>query len=156
MHCQYTLILGGAKIYEFGWVNYGLNNSEIESTIRQILNYIFKQEMKIIFTAASIFEPLEYEAWKQRCRYLFLTFFSRGGKFSGIITFPDSLTGQGKPWDEVTNTLKNWCANSNSGSDGDPTGLIIRNYDLQNHLAFCGIVDDEIKASLIFKSLEKK
>ena len=94
MHCQYTLILGGAKIYEFGWINYGLNNSEIESTIRQILNYKFKQEMKIIFTAAAIFEQLEYEAWKQRCRELFLTFFSRGGKFSGIITFPDSLTGQ--------------------------------------------------------------
>ena len=51
--------------------------------------------------------------------------------------------------------MKCWCGNSNSGNEGDATGLIIRNYDLENHLNFCGIPDDEIKASLIFKSLEK-
>ena len=51
--------------------------------------------------------------------------------------------------------MKCWCGNSNSGNEGDATGLIIRNYDLENHLNFCGIADDEIKASLIFKSLEK-
>ena len=51
--------------------------------------------------------------------------------------------------------MKCWCGNSNSDNEGDATGLIIRNYDLQNHLNFCGIADDEIKASLIFKSLEK-
>ena len=52
--------------------------------------------------------------------------------------------------------MKYWCANSNSGNEGYATGFIIRNYDLQNHLKFCGIADDEIKASLIFKNLEKK
>ena len=51
--------------------------------------------------------------------------------------------------------MKCWCRNSNSGNEGDATGLIIRNYDLQNHLNFCGIADDEMKASLIFKSFEK-
>ena len=51
--------------------------------------------------------------------------------------------------------MKCWCGNSNSGNEGDATGLIIRNYDLENHLNFCGIADDEIKASLIFKSLGK-
>ena len=53
-----------------------------------------------------------------------------------------------------------WCAISNSGEAkndlGDATGLIIRNYDLKNHLNFCGITDDEIKALLTFKSFEKK
>ena len=51
--------------------------------------------------------------------------------------------------------MKCWCRNSNSGNEGDATGLIIKNYYLENHLNFCGIADDEIKASLIFKSLEK-
>ena len=51
--------------------------------------------------------------------------------------------------------MKYWCENSNSGNKGEAAGLIIRNYDLQNHLNFCGIADDEIKAILISKSLEK-
>ena len=51
--------------------------------------------------------------------------------------------------------MKYWCKNSNSGKKGEAAGLIIRNYDLQNHLNFCGIADDEIKAILRSKSLEK-
>ena len=136
-------------------VNYALNDNEIKSTIGKILDYKLKQERKIIYTGAAVYEPLEYETWDQRCRKLLLTFFSRAGRFSGIITFPDNLAAQSEPWQEVINTLKCWCGNSNSGNEGDATGLITRNYDLENHLNFCGIADDEIKASLIFKSLEK-
>ena len=84
------------------------------------------------------------------------TFFSRDGAFSGIISFPDKLTAQSKPWNEVINTLKYWIANSNSGNKEDATGLIIRNYDLQKHLQFCGMTDDEINATSMFKSLGKK
>ena len=84
------------------------------------------------------------------------TFFSRSGKLSGIITFPEELTAEGKPWKEVINTFKYWCANSNSCNEGDTTGLIIRNYDLVNHLNFCGVTNDEIEATSIFKSLKRK
>ena len=84
------------------------------------------------------------------------TFFSRAGTFSGIISFPDKLTAQSKPWNEVISTLKYWCANSNSGNKEDATGLIIRNYGLQKHLIFCGMTDDEIKTTLTFESLGKK
>ena len=84
------------------------------------------------------------------------TFFSRSGKLSGIITFPEELTVQGKPSKEVINTLKYWCANSNSCTKGDATGLIIRNHDLINHLNFCGVTNDEIEAISIFKILKKK
>ena len=77
------------------------------------------------------------------------------------MTFPDTrFAARGKPWENVINTLIDWCAISNSGEAkndlGDATGLIIRNYDLKNHLNFCGITDDEIKALLTFKSFEKK
>ena len=110
---------------------------------------------------ADIYKPLEYEAWKQRCRTLLQTYFSRAGQFSGVITFPDTtLTTRGKPWENAINTLKDWCAFSNTGQTktdvGDATGLIIRNYDIKNHLNFCGITDDEIKAFLTCKSFEKK
>ena len=50
--------------------NYGFNERETESTIQEILNYEFKQERKIIYEGADIYKPLEYEAWKQRCRTL--------------------------------------------------------------------------------------
>ena len=36
------------------------------------------------------------------------------------------------------------------------TGFIIRNYDLKNHLIFCGITDDEIKKFLTCQSFGKK
>ena len=87
---------------------------------------------------------------------LLKTFFTRDGAFSGIISFPDKLTAQSKPWNEVINILKYWCANSNPGSREDATGLIIRNHNLQKHLQFCGMTDHEIKATLMFKSVGKK
>ena len=52
--------------------------------------------------------------------------------------------------------MKYWCVSSNSCNEGDATGLIIRNYDLINHLNFCGVTNDEIEATSIFKTLEKK
>ena len=52
--------------------------------------------------------------------------------------------------------MKYWCVSSNSWNEGDATGLIIRNYDLINHLNFCGVTNDEIEATSIFKTLEKK
>ena len=111
--------------------------------------------------AARTYKSLEYEAWQQRCRILLQTYFSRAVQFSGVITFPDTtLMTRGKPWENAINILKDWCAFSNTGQAkndvGDATGLIIRNYDFKNHLNFCGIKDDEIKAFLTCKSFEKK
>ena len=84
-------------------------------------------------------------------------FFSKAAQFSGVIAFPDTkLSIQGKPWEDVINTLQYWCKNSNLGNKGEATSLIIRNYDLKNHLNFCGITDDEIKKFSIFQDFEKK
>ena len=115
----------------------------------------------MIYEGADIYKTLEYEAWKQRCRTLLQTYFSKDGQFSGVITFPDTrLTTRGKPWENAINTLTDWCTFSNTGQDkndvGDATGLIIRNYNLKNHLNFCEITNDEIKAFLTCKSFEKK
>ena len=70
-----------------------------------------------------------------------------------MITFPDtSVTTQGKPWESAINTLRDWCAISNSSQ---AIGLIIRNYNLKNNLNFCAITDDKIKAFLTFKCFDK-
>ena len=70
-----------------------------------------------------------------------------------MITFPDtSVTTQGKPWKSAINTLRDWCAISNSSQ---AIGLIIRNYNLKNNLNFCAITDDKIKAFLTFKGFDK-
>ena len=76
------------------------------------------------------------------------TFFSRNGQLSGIITFPETdITAKGKPWEKVISTLKTWCENSHSPSidnKDDATGIIIRNYDLEDHLDFCNVTDHEV------------
>ena len=142
-------------------VNYTVSEKEIVSTTQKILDYKFKQDRKIIYEVADIYKPLEHEVWKQRCQKLLQTFFSRAGKFSGIITFPDTrVTAKGKPWENIINTLRYWCKNSNSdnaeNNEGGATGLIFRNYNLENHLSFCGMTDDEIKATSTLKSFQKK
>ena len=142
-------------------VNYTVSEKEIVSTTQKILDYKFKQDRKIIYEGADIYKPLEHEVWKQRCQKLLQTFFSRAGKFSGIITFPDTrVTAKGKPWENIINTLRYWCKNSNSdnaeNNEGGATGLIFRNYNLENHLSFCGMTDDEIKATSTLKSFQKK
>ena len=129
--------------------------------MEKILDYKFKRERKTFYEGAHYYKSLEDEAWKQKCRILLETFFSKTGKFSGVITFPDtSLTARGKPWENVINTLKDWCKISNSGqaknSLGDATGLILRNYDVKDHLKFCRVEDDDIKDFLTFNSFEKK
>ena len=114
----------------------------------------FKKEGKNIYQGAGVQQALNHEEWKQRCQNLLCTFFSRDGKDSGIITFPEtSITAQGKPWQNVMSTLKKWCENSNSDSvkpKDDATGIIIRNYDLKNHLDFCKVTDDTKKNCLPF------
>ena len=142
---------------EFGWVHYGLNKKEIESITRQICDYEFKKESKSIYEGASFRKILGNEEWKQRCKKLLHTFFSKATQFSGIITFPDTkLSIQGKPWESIINTLEYWCENSNQANKGNATGLIIRNYNLKNHLNFCGITDDEIKNFSTFQNSGEK
>ena len=114
----------------------------------------FEEEGKHIFQGAGVRKYLSHEQWKQRCKDLLRTFFSRDGKDSGVITFPETnFTAQGKPWQNVMSTLKKWCKNSNSDNGkqkDDATGIIIRNYDLKNHLDFCKVSDESKKSCLPF------
>ena len=142
-------------------INYGLNENQIQSYTQDTLDYKFKQEIKIIYEGVDIFIHLEHKEWNKRCQTLLQTFFSIVGQYSGIITFPDTkFTARGKPWENILNTLKHWCAGSNSSrgknNQDDAPGLIIRNYNLKNHLNFCGITYDEIKTVLTSRSLKKK
>ena len=153
----YYFVLEHVKLCEFGWVHYGLDEEKIGCITREIYHYKFKQEARSIYEGASFRNVLGDEEWKQRCKKLLQTFFSNAAQLARIITFPDTkLSVQGKPWEGIINTLKNWCENSNQGNKGDATGLIIRNYDLKNHLNFGGITDDEIKNFLTFQSFVKK
>ena len=84
------MILEYVNLREFGWVNYGFNENQIEATIQKILNYKLKQESKIICEGADICKTVEHEAWKKRCQTLLQTYFPKAGQFSGVITFPDT------------------------------------------------------------------
>ena len=157
-------ILECVNVCEFCWGNYVLNESEKESVtqenVNKLLDYKFKQAKKLIYEGADMYTTLEYGAWKQRCQALLQTFFCSDGKGSGIITFPNAKDEtEGKPWKSIMKTLIDWCKHSNSdnyeNNPGHATGLIIRNYNLKNHLNFCGISDDEIKAALTFRSFEE-
>ena len=153
----YYFVLEHITLCEFGWVHYGLSKREIESTTQQICDYTLKNESKSIYEGAGFRKILGNEEWKQRCKKLLYTFFSKAAEFSRVITFPDTkLSVQGKPWEGVIKTLQYWCANSNLGNKRDATGLIIRNYDLKNHLNFSGITDDEIKCFPTFQDFKKK
>ena len=153
----YYIVLEHITLCEFGWVHYGLSKRQIDSTTRQICDYTLKKESKSIYEGAGFRKILGNEEWKQRCKQLLGTFFSKAARFSGVIKFPDTkLSIQGKPWEGVINTLQYWCANSNLDNKGDATGLIIRNYDLKNHLNFSGVTDDEIKNFSTFQDFEKK
>ena len=130
-------------------INNAGNKREAVDITQKITACEFKKEGKNIYQGADVQQALNHEEWKQRCQNLLCTFFSRDGKDSGIITFPEtSITAQGKPWQNVMSTLKKWCENSNSDSvkpKDDATGIIIRNYDLKNHLDFCKVTDDTKK-----------
>ena len=157
MFYLYYFVLEHVTLCEFGWVHYRLNERKIESITQKIYDYKFKQNTRSIYAGASSVNVLEDGEWKERCKKLLETFFSEASQLSRIITFPDTeLSVRGKPWEDIINTLKYWCANSSSDKKGNAAGLIIRNYDLKNHLTFCGITDDEIKNFATFQSFENE
>lgn len=58
--------------------------------------------------------------------------------------------------------MKNWCKKSHSDNatynKDDATGIIVRNYDLENHVKFCKVTDQEKEhcLRLLFKDFGKK
>ena len=153
----YYFILEHVNLCEFGWVHYGLNERKNESTTQEIYHYKSKPKTRRIYAGASSLDVLEDGEWKERCKTLLQSFFSEAAQLSRIITFPDTyISVRGKPWEGIINTLKYWCENSSPGNKENATGLIIRNYDLKNHLVFCGMTDDEIKKFSTCQSFEKK
>ena len=135
-------------------INYARNEGEHAYIEEKIRTCEFQEGQKRIYQGAGVHQSLNHEEWKQRCQDLLSTFFSRDGKDSGIITFPETnITAQGKPWQNVMSTLKKWCENPNLDSGkqtDDATGIIIRNYDLKNHLDFCKVTDESKKSCLPF------
>ena len=118
------------------------------------MQYQFKQEDFEIYSGANVKENLTYAQWEDRCKKLLYTFFTRDGESSGIILFPDieitiSQTCPIETWQRAMNTLNDWCKYTSSPEDA--TGLIIRNYDLENHMYFCGITNHELEEKLAFK-----
>ena len=157
MSYLYYFILEHVTLFEFGWVHYGLSERRTECITREIYDYEFKQETRSIYEGASFRNVLGDEEWKHRCKKLLQTFFSEAAHLSRVITFPDTkISLRGKPWEGIINTLKHWCENSSPSNKGNAAGLIIRNYDLKNHLIFCGITADKIKNFSTYQSFEKK
>ena len=136
-------------------MNYKRSKDELSHITESIFKYNFKEECLQIYDGAHTKTNLKYAEWEERCRKLLDTFFSRDGESCGIILFPDvettlhSQISQVKMWPRVLKTLNDWCEIS---SPKDATGLIIRNYDLKDHLYFRGILDDEIKDTLGFNN----
>ena len=143
-YCFYSVV-ENYDILDFGLINYVRNEREDHDITQKIIACKFEEESKRIFQGAGVCKYLSPEQWKWRCEDLLRKFFSRDGKDSGIIAFPDTnFTAQGKPWQNVMSTLKKWCENSNSDNGkqtDDATGIIIRNYDIKNHLDFCKVTD---------------
>ena len=133
-------------------INYARNAQDGRDIAAKIIDCNFEETWKLIFEGAWVHSFLSPEQWKQRCQDLLRTFFSRDGKDSGIITFPETnFTAQGKPWQKVMSTLKKWCQDSNSdNAKDDATGIIMRNYDLINHLDFCKVTEKKKKNCLPF------
>ena len=140
----------------FGLITYTQNKEEVVDIREKISACKFKKEDKHIYEGAHVFRFLNYDEWKQRCQDLMRTYFSRDGQDSGIITFPETnITAQGKPWQSVMSTLKQWCKNSNSRNikeKDDATGIITRNYDFKNHLDFCKVTNESKKVAYHFNS----
>ena len=152
-YCFFSVV-ENYDILDFGLINYVRNEREDHGIREKIIACKFEEESKWIFQRADVRVCLSPEQWKWRCENLMHNFFSRDGKDSGIITFPETnFTAQGKPWQNVMSTLKKWCENSNSDNGkqaDDATGIIIRNYDLKNHLDFCNVTYDAKKNCLPF------
>ena len=143
----------------YGWINYNRIENELSAIAQKIYEYQFERKKLEILGAAKSYEILDYPQWEERCKSLLDTFFSRDGKSSGIIIFPDievtvrSERCQVQRWQRLMITLNDWC--KTSSPEDHPTGLIIRNYNLKDHLLFCGIQEDEIKNMLGFNSFAK-
>ena len=138
-------------------MNYKRYEDEISRIANNISKYKFKRKDLEIYEGANTITILKYDQWEERCRKLLDTFFSRDGKNCGIILFPEveitlhSQICQVEIWARVLRTLNDWCKIS---SPKDATGLIIRNYDLLDHLYFHGITDVEIKDTMCFNVSE--
>ena len=143
--CFYFLA-GNYSLLGFGLINCAQNKEEAAGITQKIIDCKFMKEEKHIYEGPDVLQALNHEEWKQRCQKLLRTFFSKDERVLGIITFPEtSFTVQGKPWLIVMSTLKKWCENSNSNNvepTDHATGIIIRNYDLINHLDFCKVTDE--------------
>ena len=139
----------------YGWMNYTRNKSEVGVVAKKIFEYHFKRDNLEIHDGADTKAILEYPQWEERCKRLLDTFCSRDGTSSGVILFPDiermlhSQICQVEKWQRLMMTLNDWCKSSSSKDDA---GLIIRNYDLKEHLYFCGITKDEVKDTLGFSN----
>ena len=132
-------------------MNYTRNEYELSNFPGKLYNYKFKQKAIKFYEGADVAMLVGYAQWEERCKRLLETFYSRDGKNSGIILFPDveialrSEICQVQTWPRVLRTLSEWCKSSGLR---DTAGLIIRNYDLNNHFYFRGITNDEIKDTL--------
>ena len=148
------MVLGNRSHLGYGWVNYNRSKNELRIIAKKIFAYQFKRKDLEIKDGANTDTILKYPQWEERCKSLFNTFFPRGTS-SRVILFPDIETPfhgqirQVEIWQRLMITLNNWCRKSSSK---DATGLIIRNYDLKDHLHFCGIKKDEVKNTLGFNS----
>ena len=136
-------------------MNYERNKDEGRVFADKIMEYKFERKPRKIYEGADTKVILKYVQWEERCRKLLDTFFSRDGTNSGIILFPDIEVGllqirKVEKWETVMSILYDWCQSSSSKDDA--TGLIIRKYDLKDHLYFRGITDGEIKDTLGFNS----
>ena len=136
-------------------MNYERNKDELSLTAKKIFHYEFKRKALEFYEGANTRAILKYDEWEERCKKLLHTFFTRAGTNSGIILFPDieiavdNHIHQVEIWERILRTLNDWCKTS---SPKDATGLIIRNYDIKDHLYFRGITEDEIKHTLGFSN----
>ena len=140
-------------------MNYERNKDELSLIATNIFNYEFKRKTFEFYEGASTRALLKYAEWEDRCRKLLHTFFTRAGTNSGIILFPDieiavdNYICQVEIWARVLSTLNDWCKSS---SPKDATGLMIRDYNLKDHIYFRGTTEDEIKYTLGFSNSKNK
>ena len=151
---SFCFLLENRIIRGFGWINYKRNKKDLSVISKRIFQYQHKREPVEIYEGADTVSILTYADWEKRCRELLETFFSIGSISSGMILFPDTEITlcnyqiiKVETWQIVMSTLHAWCKFS---SPNDAAGLIIRNYDLEDHLDFCGIKRQEIRDTLNF------
>ena len=121
------------------------NKDELSLIAKKIFDCEFKRKALEFYEGANTRAILKYDEWEERCKKLLHTFFTRAGTNSRIILFPDieiavdNHIHQVEIWGRILRTLNDW---SKTSSPKDATGLVIRNYDIKNHLYFRGITED--------------